>query len=215
MNQVLAAVVGYLLGSIPFGYIAGRIRGVDLRTAGSGNIGAANAFRNLGRGWGIAVMVGDVGKGVAGALIGRWLTDGAWPILAGAAVMLGAIFPVWLRFKGGKGVAAGGGVMIGLFPLVSALLVPLWLLLVLTTRITSLASIVCALALTPLVAAFGYDWPYLALAGAMSALVVYRHRANIGRLLSGTEARIELRRPGSPRPRPPGSDPVPPPGPNG
>ena len=194
MNQVLAAVIGYLLGAIPFGVLAGRAKGIDLRTTGSGNIGAANAFRNLGRGWGIAVMAGDVGKGVAGALVGRALTDDPWPILAGAAVMVGAIFPVWLRFKGGKGVAAGGGVMIGLFPLVSALVVPLWLVIVLATRYTSLASITAAAAFTPLAWAFGFDWPYLILAGAMSLLVIVRHRTNIGRLLSRTEARIELRR---------------------
>lgn len=207
MNDALALAIGYLFGSIPFGYLAGRVKGVDLRTRGSGNIGAANAFRELGRGWGIAVMVGDIGKGVAGVLIAGALTEDPWPILAGAAVMLGAIFPVWLGFRGGKGVAAAGGVTIGLFPLVSALLIPLWVLIVLTTRITSLASITAAIAFTPLAAAFGYDWQYLLLAAAMSALVLVRHRANIRRLLAGKEPRIALRRPGRTAPSPP-------PGPN-
>lgn len=193
MNEVVAIMAGYVLGTIPFGLLAGRLKGVDLRTLGSGNIGAANAFRNLGRGWGIAVMAGDIGKGVAGALIGRALTDDPWPILVGAAVMLGAIFPVWLRFRGGKGVAAGGGVMIGLFPLVALCLLPVWLLIVLLVRMTSLAGILTALAFTPVALAFGYSWPYLVLAGAMSLLVLVRHRANIGRLLAGTEERIELR----------------------
>lgn len=201
-------VAGYLLGAIPFGYLAGRVKGVDLRTVGSGNIGAANAFRNLGRSWGIAVMVGDIAKGVAGAVIGRWLTDDPWPIFAGAAVMVGTIFPVWLRFRGGKGVAAGGGVMIGLFPIVSLCIVPLWLVVVLASRMTSLASILAAAAFAPLAAAFGYSWQYLALAGAMGLLVIVRHRANIGRLLAGKEARIELRKP----PRAPATSP--PPGPN-
>ena len=194
MNEVIALIAGYLLGTIPFGYLAGRANGVDLRTLGSGNIGAANAFRNLGRSWGIAVMAGDIGKGVVGALIGRWLTDDPWPIFVGAAVMVGAIFPIWLRFKGGKGVAAGGGVMIGLFPIASACLLPFWLVIVLTTRITSLASILTAAAFTPLAFAFGYPWQYLILAGAMSLLVIVRHRANIARLLAGKEARIELRK---------------------
>ncbi len=194
MNQVIALIAGYLLGAIPFGYLAGRAKGVDLRTLGSGNIGAANAFRNLGRSWGIGVMAGDIGKGVVGALIGRWLTDDPWPIFVGAAVMVGAIFPVWLRFNGGKGVAAGGGVMIGLFPIVSACLLPLWLVIVLTSRMTSLASILTAAAFTPLALAFGYPWQYLILAGAMSLLVIVRHRANIRRLLTGKEARIELRK---------------------
>lgn len=202
-------LAGYLLGAIPFGYLAGRLKGADLRTLGSGNIGAANAFRNLGRSWGIGVMAGDIGKGVVGALIGRWLTDDPWPIFVGAAVMVGAIFPIWLRFKGGKGVAAGGGVMIGLFPIASACLLPLWLVIVLTSRMTSLASILTAAAFTPLAFAFGYPWQYLILAGAMSLLVIVRHRANIGRLLAGKEARIELRKPRRTQAV------TPPPGPNG
>lgn len=208
MTELIALLAAYLLGTVPFGLVAGRIKGVDLRTVGSGNIGAANAFRNLGRGWGIAVMAGDIGKGVAGALIGRWLTDDPWPIFVGAAVMVGAIFPVWLRFRGGKGVAAGGGVMIGLFPIVGLCLLPLWLVIVLVARITSLASILTAAAFTPLALAFGYSWPYLVLAGAMSLLVIVRHRANIGRLLSGKEARIELR-----KKRPPAPAATPPPAP--
>lgn len=203
MNEVVTLVAGYLLGSIPFGYLAGKANGVDIRTAGSGNIGAANVFRNLGRKWGIAVMAADIGKGVVGVLIGRLLTDDPWPIVAGAAVMVGAIFPVWLKFRGGKGVAAGGGVVIGLFPLVAAMLLPLWLVIVLATRITSLGSVVAAAAFTPLAALLGFDWPYLVLAGAMSALVIVRHRANIGRLVHGKEARIELRRPGRAAPAPP------------
>lgn len=203
MNEAFALVAGYLLGSIPFGYLAGRLKGVDIRTLGSGNVGAANVFRNLGRSWGIAVMACDIAKGTAAVLIGRAVTDDPWPILVAAAVMLGAIFPVWLRFRGGKGVATGAGVMIGLFPLVSALLVPLWLLIVLFTRITSLASVVTAIAFTPLAALLGASWEYLVLAGAMSLLVLVRHRANIARLLAGKEARIDLRRPGRPSTPPP------------
>jgi glycerol-3-phosphate acyltransferase PlsY len=204
VNEAIALVAGYLLGSIPFGYLAGRLKGVDIRTLGSGNVGAANVFRNLGRSWGVGVMAGDIGKGVAGVLIGRALTDDPWPIFVAAAVMVGAIFPVWLRFHGGKGVAAGGGVMIGLFPLVSALLVPLWLVIVLVFRMTSLGSVMAAAAFTPLAAAFGVSWQYLVLAGAMSLLVLVRHRANIARLLAGKEARIELRRPGRPATPPAG-----------
>jgi glycerol-3-phosphate acyltransferase PlsY len=203
VNEVLAVVGGYLLGSIPFGYLAGRLKGTDIRTLGSGNVGAANVFRNLGRSWGITVMALDIAKGIVPVLIARAVTDAPWPVIVGAAAMLGAIFPVWLRFRGGKGVATGAGVMIGLFPIVSALLVPLWLLLVLLTRITSLASITCAIVFTPLAAAFGAPWEYLVLAGTMSALVLIRHRANIARLLAGKEPRIELRRPGRPATPPP------------
>jgi len=212
LTQTLAIVIGYLLGSIPFGYLAGRMNGVDLRTVGSGNVGAANVFRNLGRGWGIAVAVLDIAKGAAAALIATALTDQPWPILAGGAAVVGAIFPVWLRFRGGKGVAVGAGVILGLMPLVSLALVPLWFVIVLTTRYTSLASIACAAAFTPLAWAFGMDWQYIVLAGAMSALVLYRHRGNMVRLVQGREARIELRGrraraargpAGAPPPRPP------------
>ncbi len=192
MNLTIALVAAYILGSIPFGFLIGRMRGVDLRTVGSGNIGAANAFRNLGRGWGILTMALDIGKGVVGVVIGRLLLDDPWPIASGAAVMIGAIFPVWLRFKGGKGVAAAGGVVIGLFPLVAAVLLPVWLVVVAVSRITSLAAVVTALAFTPLAWAFGYGWEYLVLAGVMSLLILVRHRANIGRLLNGSEARIQL-----------------------
>lgn len=192
MNLAIALVAAYILGSIPFGHLIGRMRGVDLRTVGSGNIGAANAFRNLGRGWGILTMALDIGKGVAGAVIGRLLLDDPWPIAAGAAVMVGAIFPVWMRFKGGKGVAAAGGVVIGLLPLVAAVLLPVWILVVAVARITSLAAIVAAIVFTPLTWLFGYDWEYVVLAGVMSLLVLVRHRANIGRLLNGSEARIQL-----------------------
>lgn len=194
MNVAIAIAVGYLLGSIPFGYVIGRWRGIDLRSVGSGNIGAANAFRNLGRRWGLTVAGLDIAKGVAGAVIGRILTDDPWPIAAGAAVMVGAIFPVWMRFRGGKGVAAGAGVMIGLFPIVSAILVPVWFAIVALTRITSLAAILSSLAFVPLAWLLGHDWPYLILAGAMAALVIYRHRSNITRLRNGTEPKLELGR---------------------
>jgi len=192
VKLAIALVAAYLLGSIPFGYLIGRMRGVDLRAVGSGNIGAANAFRELGRKWGVLTMALDIGKGAAGAVIGRLLLDAPWPIAAGAAVMVGAIFPVWMHFKGGKGVAAAGGVVIGLLPLAALILLPTWLLVVAVSRITSLAAIVTALVFTPLAWLLGYPWQYVVLAGVMSLLILVRHRANIGRLLSGTEARIQL-----------------------
>jgi glycerol-3-phosphate acyltransferase PlsY len=194
VNETIALAVAYLFGSIPSGYIAGRMRGIDIRTVGSGNLGAANVFRNLGKKWGIAVMLADIAKGIAGVVIARVFTDDPWPVLAGAAVMAGAIFPVWLRFKGGKGVAAAAGVIIGLMPTAAALIVPFWLVVVLLTRITSVGSLAAAVGFTPLSWALGFDWPYLVLAGAMSLLVIYRHRTNIMRLAHGEEARIELRR---------------------
>ena len=109
MNQVIALVVAYLLGSIPFALIAGKLHGVDLRTMGSGNLGATNVFRTLGRTAGITVMVLDIAKGAAAVLVAEALTNNPWPLAAGALAILGHVFPVWTNFKGGKGVAVGAG----------------------------------------------------------------------------------------------------------
>jgi glycerol-3-phosphate acyltransferase PlsY len=195
VSEALAVVLAYLLGSIPFALLAGWLRGVDLRDVGSGNPGAANVFRSLGRGLGLAVMVADIGKGVLAVLLARWLTDSYWPVIAAGAVIAGHVFPVWLRFRGGKGVAVGCGAVIGLMPLASAALIALWVLIVAVTRYTSLASVTCAVAFTPLVWALGYPWPNIVFAAVASALVLARHRANVGRLIRGQELRIELRRP--------------------
>jgi len=194
MREALAVALAYLLGSIPFAYLAGLTRGVDLRKVGSGNLGAANVFRSLGRGMGIAVMAADIAKGVVAVLVARALTDDPWPVIAAGAAVVGHVFPVWLRFRGGKGVAVGAGAVIGLMPLVSLVLVGIWVLIVVTTRYTSLASITSALAVTPLAWAFGYPWSYLLFAALAAALVLVRHRANFRRLSRGQEARIDLRR---------------------
>jgi acyl phosphate:glycerol-3-phosphate acyltransferase len=195
MREVLALVVAYLLGSLPSGHLAGRLRGVDLRQVGSGNVGAANVFRTLGKKMGIAVLVADIGKGVAAVLVAQALTDDWWPLVAGVVAVAGHIFPVWLRFRGGKGVATAAGVVIGLMPLVAAVVLPAWVLLVVLTRYTSVGSIVAAAAATPLAWAFGYDWPYVALAGLMALAILVKHRSNMVRLVQRRENRIELRRP--------------------
>lgn len=194
MNVVLAIAIAYLLGSIPFSYLAGRVRGIDLRTVGSGNLGAANVFRALGRGPGIAVMAADIGKGVVAVLIARALTDDPWPAVAAGAAMAGHVFPVWLRFKGGKGVAVGGGAMIGLMPLAAVLLLGLWVVVLVTTRYSSLASIVAAVAATPVVWALGYAPSRIAFVAAGSAAVLVLHRGNMRRLANGTENRITFSR---------------------
>ena len=194
MNELVAIVVAYLLGSIPFAFLAGMARGVDLRTVGSGNLGAANVFRNLGRRWGIAVMAADIGKGVVAVVIARLITDDPWPAIAAGAAMAGHVFPVWLRFKGGKGVAVGGGAMIGLVPLAALILLGIWLVVLLVTRYSSLASIIAALAATPLTIAMGYPWSSVAFAAAGAVAVLVLHRANIARLLRHEESRIQLGR---------------------
>lgn len=194
MTVAPVLVLAYLLGSIPFGLLAGRLRGIDIRTVGSRNTGATNVFRTLGRGPGVAVMAADILKGLVAVLVARWLTDDPWPVVAGVLAVLGHVFPVWLRFRGGKGVAVAAGALLGLMPLVGAGLVVIWLVLVLVTRYVSLASIVAALALVPLALVVGEPRLYVAVGGVMSVLVIYRHRGNVQRLLRGQELRIELGR---------------------
>jgi glycerol-3-phosphate acyltransferase PlsY len=194
VTEALVVVLAYLLGSIPFAFLAGRARGIDLRTVGSGNLGAANVFRTLGREMGLAVMAADILKGVVAVVIARLLTDDPWPAVAAAAAMAGHVFPVWLRFKGGKGVAVGGGAVIGLMPLAALILFAVWIVTVAVTRYTSLAAIVGAVIATPLVWAMGYPAADIVFTALAAAAVLFLHRANIGRLLRGQENRIQLGR---------------------
>jgi len=206
VSDALAIALAYLLGSIPFAYLAGRARGIDLRTVGSGNLGAANVFRNLGKGWGIGVMAADIGKGVAAVLIARAISDDPWPAVAAGAAMAGHVLPVWMRFKGGKGVAVGGGAVIGLMPLAAAILLGIWFVIVLVTRYTSLGSVLGALAATPVVWGLGYSTSEIVFTAVAAAAVLALHRGNIARLLAGRESRIELgrgRRSSPPEPRTP------------
>jgi len=194
MTEALALVVAYLLGSIPSGHLAGRAHGVDLRTMGSGNMGAANVFRSLGKKMGIAVLVADIAKGAAAVVVAGVLTDDPWPLVAGCVAVAGHIFPVWLRFRGGKGVATAAGVIVGLMPLVAAIVLPAWFVLVALTRYTSVGSIVTAAAAAPLAWALDYDRSYVALAGLMACAVLVKHRSNMVRLIQRRENRITLRR---------------------
>jgi acyl phosphate:glycerol-3-phosphate acyltransferase len=194
VNELAAVLAAYLLGSIPFAFLAGKARGIDLRTVGSGNLGAANVFRNLGRGWGIAVMAADIGKGIVAVVLAKVLTDDPWPAIAAGAAMAGHVFPVWLRFKGGKGVAVGGGALIGLVPLTAAIALGIWLVVLLTTRFSSLASIVAAVA-APLVAiALDEPWSSVAFTALGSIAILVLHRGNMARLIRHEESRIQLGR---------------------
>lgn len=194
MTEALALVVAYLLGSIPSGHLAGRTRGVDLRKVGSGNMGAANVFRSLGKKMGVAVLVADIAKGAAAVVVAGALTDDPWPLVAGCVAVGGHIFPVWLRFRGGKGVATAAGVIVGLMPLVAAIVLPAWFVLVALTRYTSVGSIVTAAAAAPLAWALDYDWTYVTLAGVMACAVLVKHRSNMVRLIQRRENRVTLRR---------------------
>ena len=195
MNAAAAIAIAYLLGSIPFAYLAGRAKGIDLRRVGSGNLGAANVFRTLGRRMGIAVMAADIGKGAAAVLVAKALTDAPWPAVAAGAAMAGHIFPVWLRFKGGKGVAVGAGALIALMPLAAAILVGTWAVIVVTTRYTSVASMTGAALAVPVAWVLGYSWSSIVFVAVAAVAVLALHRGNLVRLARGQELRIDLWRP--------------------
>jgi glycerol-3-phosphate acyltransferase PlsY len=196
---------GYLLGSIPTGWLVGRwLAGVDLRQEGSGSTGATNVLRVVGRGPALVVFLVDVGKGTLAVTLARavleahggsggWQTD-AWVVAAGLAALAGHIWPIWLKGKGGKAVATSLGMLLGLAWPVALACLGIFALVLSLSRIVSLGSVVAALALPPLMLAwFGKGdlrLPYLALALLSSVLVVWRHRANLQRLLAGTEPRI-------------------------
>lgn len=197
------ALGAYLLGSIPSGFLAGKARGVDLRKEGSGNIGATNALRVLGKKWGYLVFAVDILKGALGVILGRWIGWHFGPpyeipfgVLGGACSFLGHLFPVWLGFKGGKGIATSGGIMIALFPLpVFFFGLAVWMLLFFTTRYVSVASLGAAVSLpvsSGVLLAFGAcDWLRTVIALLMCLLAIWKHKSNIQRLLAGTEKRFE------------------------
>jgi glycerol-3-phosphate acyltransferase PlsY len=196
MIDVLLVVGGYVVGSMPFGYWLVRlVRHEDVRTLGSGNVGATNVWRLYGPRYGVPVAALDVAKGFVPALVGLLVGGETVGILAGAAAMLGHWRPVFLGFrKGGKMVATAGGVMFALAPLVATLCVVIWAVVFLLTRYSSVASLVTALALPLLAVAFGEPWQTVAFAAAASAGVVLLHRQNIRRLLNGTESRFSRTR---------------------
>jgi acyl phosphate:glycerol-3-phosphate acyltransferase len=194
---ILGVVAAYLIGSIPFGYVVARAKGVDIFKAGSGNIGATNVSRVLGRKYGLLVFALDVLKGALPTAIMRALiTEPAWAVAAGLAAMLGHLFPIYLRFRGGKGVATGFGVVAVLLPVPAAIAFLVWLAVVASTRYVSLASIVAVVALVaarllgtqkPFSVA---ELPVTAFCLATGLLVIVKHRANIRRLVQGKENRV-------------------------
>lgn len=191
MLSVLLLVGGYLLGSVPTGLIAGRAYGVDVRRSGSGNIGMANVLRTAGKGAAVITMVGDMLKGFVPVLVARLSTDNEWVVAAVAlAAVIGHCWPVFLGFKGGKGVATGAGTSIALAPIVGLALFAFWWIVVLLSRYTSLGAI-AVMVLGPFVFLLsGQPWPYVAYSVAGGVLVLYRHRENARALLNGTERKI-------------------------
>lgn len=210
MTSFLTLLLSYLLGSVPFGFLIARQKGVDIRAVGSGNIGATNVGRTLGRTWGIATFLLDFSKGIvpviAGTLIARHFLVGTsptpplsatlLPILAGIAAILGHNFPVFLRFRGGKGVATSAGAVVGLLGPLVLVGVVIWLGLVSLFSMVSLASMGAAVALA--VASWiewgvgnSYGAPVLPIAiTGLAALILFRHKGNIKRILSGNERTV-------------------------
>jgi len=222
----LIVMIGYFLGSIPFGFIIAKMRGVDIREHGSGNIGATNVMRVLGKGPGYTAFALDALKGLVAVLLAKYVADyhtinivqehhvyiGAnlsierstyfitlpeaiGAVMAAISCIIGHNFPVWLGFKGGKGMATSLGVLVGMIPLSGAICLGVWVAVFLATRYVSLASIAASIALpvatvTLLVLGYIHGWPYFYFTVAACILAVWRHRPNIVRLMNGTENRF-------------------------
>jgi acyl phosphate:glycerol-3-phosphate acyltransferase len=200
----IIVLVGYLIGSIPAGYLAGRLTGVDIRQVGSGNIGATNVLRILGKRYGYSVFLFDFLKGVAAVEMSILMFDQYHPaasrelcaILGGVASVIGHTYPVWLRFKGGKGVATSVGVVLAMVPFAALTFGFVWITAFLTTRYVSVASIAAAIALPIAVGALLYvkqlnNPVLLYFSIGLAAVVIVRHRSNVSRLLRGTEPRFQ------------------------
>ena len=199
----IAVVVGsYLLGSIPTGFLVAKGRGIDIRTVGSGNIGATNVFRYLGKPAGVFVLLADALKGwlaVVGLsrLAALWLYPAAdsqsreWlAVCAGISAILGHNYTCWLHFKGGKGIATSAGVLVALIPWALVIVLSLWIVVFLVSRYVSLASIAAAFALPFAAWLTHQSLTTVIVAGVLGGLAIYKHKANIRRLLNGTENRI-------------------------
>lgn len=207
LAYVLTAAAAYLLGSIPTGYLVARAKGVDIRTVGSGNIGATNAFRVLGKPAGVFVLAVDALKGwVAVRLVGPMLLNQFVPaestgnqaviiaLVASIFAVLGHNYTCWLGFKGGKGIATSAGVLTALVPWALLIILTVWIVLFLVTRYVSIGSIAASATLPFATWLTTQDWTLTMVTGAMGVLAIYKHKGNIQRLLSGTEPRFGQRK---------------------
>jgi len=184
----------YLAGSIPAGLVFSRLlRGVDVRRRGSGNIGSANVFRVAGPGPAAATLAFDLVKGFIPVFIAQQLGLPLWALLlAGVAAVIGHNWSIFLRGRGGKGIATSFGVLAGIAPVVALIAFGVWVIVILGSRYASLASLMMMASVPILLEVLGYAHPYLYFGAGLVALAVYRHRANIGRLLHGTELKISV-----------------------
>jgi glycerol-3-phosphate acyltransferase PlsY len=200
LAYIVVAVAAYLLGSIPTGYLAGCARGIDIRAVGSGNMGAANVFRTLGKTAGVIVLVVDGLKGYAAcawlcdgmlALLGVSMTDmELYRIIAGISAVLGHNFTCWLKFKGGKGIATSAGVFVALAPLAVGIALGAWIIVFALSRYVSIASIAAAVALPAAVWLTPNSLTLRIVTTALGLLAIAKHKSNIERLFNGTERRF-------------------------
>ncbi len=189
---VITLLIGYLLGSIPTGYIVARLwKGIDIRQYGSGNIGATNVWRTLGRTAGILVLIADAAKGVIPVLIARYYFGGTEAEIAAAVgAILGHSFPLFLKFKGGKIIATGGGVIFAFSPLSGLIALAVFLLFLALFRYVSLSSIMAAISIPISFYLLDMDLPYQIFALLAVSFAIYKHRSNIRRLINGTEFKV-------------------------
>ena len=192
--DIVAVTVAYLVGSIPFAFLLARRRGVDLRRAGSGNVGAANVLRTSGVSSGVTAMLLDAAKGSLAVVVAQRLAAGdATPVAAGLASIVGHIYPVWLRFRGGKGVATAAGVFGVLAPIALAVASGVFLITVWVTRYISAGSLAGTGAVAVVAATTAEPAPVAVGAVIAAAIIIHRHRANVSRLFAGTERRVGQR----------------------
>ena len=194
MEHAFAVIVGYLIGSVPFAHLLTRRRGIDLRRVGSGNVGATNVLRTIGVRPAVLAMCLDGVKGAVAVLLAERMAIGVTaPVVAGVASVMGHAYPVWLRFRGGKGVATAAGMFAVVAPVALALASAVFLVGVWMTRYISVGSLAGTVALVGLTAAGRHPLAVPAGAIAAAAVIIHRHRANLSRLFSGTERRVGQR----------------------
>jgi glycerol-3-phosphate acyltransferase PlsY len=195
MSLAIAIAAAYIVGSIDFAVVIGRMHGIDIHQEGSGNPGASNVLRTLGRLPAAMVFVGDTLKGTVGAAMGMVASGTSdpmvhWALLAGLAAVVGHCYPVFHRFKGGKGVATGAGVLLFVIPLVAIASTILWGIIVKLTRTASIGSLILTVATVPLAIWQGVEGLGLLWLALMILLVLWRHRGNIGRMIRGSEQKV-------------------------
>ncbi len=198
VSGLVMVIVAYLIGSVPVGLLLGRVCGIDIREHGSGNLGATNIYRSLGLAAGVAVFVLDAAKGALPVLAALMLFGGPSEVarstvlvLTGLAAIAGHNWSIYLGFQGGKGVSTGAGVLLVLFPAVTGVLFVVWVVVLLLSRYVSLASIVISLVFPVLVVLLnGSNGVYVAFSLVAAAVVIFKHRSNVGRILGGTEPKV-------------------------